>query len=212
MQAISGGKRPALVGHWALVADEHALIRGGVKLLLAETVGGLSFVEVVDAQTLLKAARSDLTLDLCIVDLHLPLLQSGAALVELARLRPALPIIILSASHSPEMARRAMAFPNVHAVLSKSADLRELRGVFLSALRGERTVSSQLQRPRAKLYGLTPRQGDVHRLLCQGLNNKSIGALLGISEGTVKNHMSDIFRVLNATNRTQAAQWLPHPR
>lgn len=53
---------------------------------------------------------------------------------------------------------------------------------------------------------LTPRQEEVRRMLRQGLSNKVIAATLGISEGTVKNHITDILRLLNATNRTQAAQ------
>jgi DNA-binding CsgD family transcriptional regulator len=54
--------------------------------------------------------------------------------------------------------------------------------------------------------GLTPRQEEIRRMLRQGMSNKVIAARLGISEGTVKNHISEIFKALNATNRTQAAQ------
>jgi len=53
---------------------------------------------------------------------------------------------------------------------------------------------------------LTARQKQVRMLLCQGMSNKLIAAELGISEGTVKNHISEIFKVLKASNRTQAAQ------
>jgi DNA-binding CsgD family transcriptional regulator len=53
---------------------------------------------------------------------------------------------------------------------------------------------------------LTPRQEEIRRMLRQGMSNKVIAAALGISEGTVKNHVSEIFKALNATNRTQAAQ------
>jgi DNA-binding CsgD family transcriptional regulator len=53
---------------------------------------------------------------------------------------------------------------------------------------------------------LTPRQEEIHRMLRQGMSNKMIAGTLGISEGTVKNHITDILRVLNATNRTQAAR------
>ncbi len=53
--------------------------------------------------------------------------------------------------------------------------------------------------------GLTPRQEMIRTLLRQGMSNKVIGAKLGISEGTVKNHISEIFRVLKVSNRTQAA-------
>lgn len=197
---------------WALVADEHALIRGGLKMLLSESIGSLGFIEVIDGQTLLRAGRSQVNLALAVIDLNLPHLHGGAALVEFSRLRPALPLIIVSGLHSPEMVRRALALPNVHAVVSKSADLREMRTAIAAAMRGERAaVPVEPALPR-RLGKLTPRQGDVHRLLCEGLSNKSIAALLGISTGTVKNHVSEIFRALNTTNRTQAARRLRDPR
>ena len=53
---------------------------------------------------------------------------------------------------------------------------------------------------------LTPRQEEICGLLRRGMSNKMIAAALGISEGTVKNHVTEILRALNATNRTQAAQ------
>jgi len=53
---------------------------------------------------------------------------------------------------------------------------------------------------------LTPRQEEIRLMLRQGMSNKAIAASLGISESTVKNHITEILRVLNATNRTQAAQ------
>lgn len=53
---------------------------------------------------------------------------------------------------------------------------------------------------------MTPRQAEIIRMLRQGMSNKAIAGALGISEGTVKNHVTDIMRVLNVSNRTQAAQ------
>ena len=53
---------------------------------------------------------------------------------------------------------------------------------------------------------LTPRMEEVRQLLRQGMSNKRIASQLGLSEGTVKNYMSEIFRALNVSNRTQAAQ------
>lgn len=54
---------------------------------------------------------------------------------------------------------------------------------------------------------LTPRMQEIRSLLRQGLSNKHIAQKLNISEGTVKNYMTDIFRLLSVTNRTQAAQY-----
>ena len=57
--------------------------------------------------------------------------------------------------------------------------------------------------------GLTPRMQEIRALLRQGLSNKHIAQQLDLSEGTVKNYMSDIFRLLSVSNRTQAAQYNP---
>lgn len=191
---------------WALVADEHALIRGGLKFILSETLRGLSFIEVVDGPELVAAARGPSSLALAVIDMNLPRLQGGAALLEFARLRPTLPLIVVAGANALDTARRAMTLPTVHAVVSKNADLHEMRLAIGAAMRGKRVAAPMPSAEPRKLAGLTPRQAEVHRLLRQGLSNRSIGALLGISEGTVKNHVYEIFRVLKATNRTQAAQ------
>jgi DNA-binding NarL/FixJ family response regulator len=79
--------------------------------------------------------------------------------------------------------------------------------VIAAALRGERTpFAQQLADARRPDVVLTPRMEEVRQLLRQGLSNKRIASQLGLSEGTVKNYMSEIFRALNVSNRTQAAQ------
>ena len=191
-----------------LVAEEHPLIRSGLKLVLMETLGRVRFVEVADGVGLASAARAQAGISLALVDLCLPQTMDGAAVADFARRRPTTPMVIMSALDSPDTERRAMAVPTVHAVVSKNAALSVMQLAIEAALKGERVTSTRMTSPARSISGLTRRQAEVHQLLCQGLSNKSIGALLGISAGTVKNHMYEIFRTLKTTNRTQAATLL----
>ncbi len=73
-------------------------------------------------------------------------------------------------------------------------------------MQGRKLAYAQLERHRAHpQIALTPRQQEIRSLLRQGMRNKMIAQVLGISEGTVKNHVTDILKILKASNRTQAA-------
>jgi DNA-binding NarL/FixJ family response regulator len=82
-----------------------------------------------------------------------------------------------------------------------------MRSAIDAALQGTRLPYTPVIEPGAAPdVTLTPRLEEVRALLRQGLSNKLIASSLGISEGTVKNHMTEIFRALNVSNRTQAAR------
>ena len=140
-----------------LIADDHALVRDGMRALVAGVLDGVHCTEAADAETLLKAAASEPPAQLALIDLNMPGMEKGFRLAELARRHPGLPVVVISALTSPDVV-------------------------------------------------LTPRMEEVRQLLRQGLSNKRIASQLGLSEGTVKNYMSEIFRALNVSNRTQAAQ------
>jgi DNA-binding NarL/FixJ family response regulator len=129
----------------------------------------------------------------------------------LARTYPRLPLVAISALTSPDVVRRTLDIPTVHAFVPKSATGDHMRVAIDAALQGIRlmfvqdTVAAQ---PTADVR-LTPRLEEVRVLLKQGMTNKRIAQTLNISEGTVKNYMTEIFRTLNVSNRTQAAQFDP---
>ncbi len=194
-----------------LIADESALIRSGTKWLVREVLGDVAFVEASDGFSLLRLAQARASLCLALVDAQLPCINGGALLVELARLRPALPVVMLAATPSPDFARRVLALRNIQALVPKSSGADALRAAIGAAVAGRRVLPSPRDLGLRGRIGLTPRQDEVHRLLRQGLSNKRIGSVLGISEGTVKNHVYEIFRALKATNRTEAARLLDIP-
>jgi DNA-binding NarL/FixJ family response regulator len=156
-------------------------------------------------------ARDQPGLALALVDLNMPGMERGYRLAELARERPALPLVVVSALTAPDVVRRTLAIPTVHAFVSKSAGTEQMRAALQSALAGRKMpftfpFGEDHPRPPSREPALTPRMEQIRALLRQGMSNKLIARTLGISEGTVKNYMSDMFKALNVSNRTQAAQ------
>ncbi len=189
-----------------LVADDNTLARSGIKLLVSALLGDVRFVEADNGDALMSAVHWHPEIRLALIDLDMGAMHAGLRLVELSRRRPTLPLVVVSASASADKARRVMNIPTVCAFVPKNADVASIRTAIEAALHGRRVTVPELQMPNRN--ALTPRQEEVHRLLSQGMSNKMIAGALGISEGTVKNHVSEIFRTLNTTNRTQAAQLL----
>lgn len=129
------------------------------------------------------------------------------ALHDLADLCPALPIVVVSSPRSTSASSPLLGVRTVTAVLGKEADSLHLRAAMEAAVRSkvEGHVPGIACSGRPPLV-LTGRQHDVYRLMCEGLSNRLIARTLNISAGTVKNHVSDIFKVMKASNRTHAAR------
>jgi DNA-binding NarL/FixJ family response regulator len=205
--AVSTGREPPR-HDTVLVGDNHVLVRDGVKMLVASILGHIQFVEAEDGDALVNAAKVSDSVDLALVDPRMPGMHGGQRLIELAHFHPNTPVIIVSALRSAEVVRRLMGLSNVCAFVPKDAPRSELRAAIESALRGRKNPRGNAGRTTLELdAGLTPRQQEIRALLRRGLSNKMIARELGITEGTVKNHLSEIFRTLNAANRTQAAQF-----
>lgn len=190
-----------------LIADDHVLVRDGIKLLVSGILGPVRFVEAGDADSLMRVIGVGARIDLALVDLNMPGMEKGMRLTELARRQPALPLVVVSALTSPDMVRRTLEIATVFAFVPKSATTDMMRDAVTSALRGIKlpyVAGGYSAMPFETV--LTPRLEEVRALLRQGMSNKLIARTLGISEGTVKNHMTEIFKSLNVSNRTQAAQ------
>jgi len=195
-----------------LIADDHALVRDGLRMLLIDALdtGDSKVMRVFEAETvsaLLAIARAEAP-DLLVTDLMMPGANQGDFLAEVARNFPEMAIIVISAMSSPDVVRRALAIENVFAFVSKSATTLEMRAAVASAMRREKLplCSAQAETPEVPL-DMSPRLSKLRTLVRQGMTNKMIAGELGISEGTVKNYMSDLFKHLRVSNRTQAARF-----
>jgi DNA-binding NarL/FixJ family response regulator len=146
----------------------------------------------------------------------MPGMDGLRALAEFGRARPELPVIVISASEDARDVKEALA-RGALGYVPKSASQNTLLSAIRLVLDGEVYVpplmlgaldavgASERRAASAGRQALTERQIDVLRRLCDGQSNKAIALELGLSEKTVKAHVTGIFRALNVVNRTQAA-------
>jgi two-component system response regulator DevR len=202
-----------------LLVDDHALVRSAIRQALqapdVEVVGEASTAE--EAMAMAMALRPDLLL----LDIDLPGLSGIEAVRELAPRLPDTKIVMLTASTDRRdllTAVRHGAFGYLTKDLGGEALLRAVRGIRLGDLPMSRshaaTVVEHLSRGAR---GATPesdeldqllsaREGEVLRLLADGLTDREIAGALAISPRTVESHVSSLLRKLGVRNRAEAAQ------
>jgi two-component system, NarL family, nitrate/nitrite response regulator NarL len=190
-----------------LVADDHSLVREGLKTVLTDAFPGTEVVAVDSLPSALDAAKADASISLALLDLNMPGMNGTTSITDFCEACPLLPVIILSGSENPNdingaLMRGAMGYIPKSAppdVMVSAIKLVRSGGVYVpSALLSERNASGH------RMYELTPRQLDVLRLLALGRSNKEVARELDISEGTVKSHVDAILGELAARNRTHA--------
>jgi DNA-binding NarL/FixJ family response regulator len=188
-----------------LLADDHALVRGGIRALL-ETIDGVTVVgESGDGHETLELIRS-LQPDLVLLDISMPGLNGLEIAERVGRESPAVRIVVLS-MHATESYVADALRAGVVGYLRKSAAVAELPAAIASVAAGEIYLSPGISQqvvealrgggaPRGPLAGLSPRQREVLQLIAEGLSSKEIGYRLGISSKTVDTHRSQIMERL----------------
>ena len=196
-----------------VIADDHPLFRQALALAVARVRPD---ARIIEAGTLASAARAVSEADglaLIMLDLKMPGAVGYSGIALLHAERPDVPILVVSSAEGAAAAEEARAFGAV-GFLHKDSDLSAIEAAIGRALAG--TVSP-VRRPepagegatideiRGHVAGLTPTQLKVLIAVLGGQLNKQIAHGLGISEATVKAHMTAIMRKLDVRNRTQAA-------
>jgi DNA-binding NarL/FixJ family response regulator len=198
-----------------LVADDHEVVRVGLKSLLAGSDVKI-IAEATTGDAALKAVAKHRP-DVVLMDVRMP---DGDGLTALGRIKldhPELPVLMWSAFENPTYIARAVALGAAGYVLKSEPRERLLKAIHISAS-GEATwtreelrrVTGALATPRANAdveVPLTHRESEVLRQLALGLTNKEIALALKISYETVKEHVQHILRKIGVTDRTQAAVW-----
>ena len=203
-----------------LLVDDHTLFREALLHVLRQFDSTAVVIEASTAREAIRLTAHYHDLDLILLDLALPGLNGLSALPELHGLRPAVPLVILSASEDSFDVRQALEAGAVGYIPKSSSShemITALRLVLagevyvppalLAALEANDTASIQMTVAAAgegSVEGLTPRQVEVLRLMAQGLSNKGICKRLNLAEGTVKLHVTAVLRALNTCNRTHA--------
>lgn len=200
-----------------LVVDDHPIFRDGLAALLRQSVDQATVLQAPGCASALDIAAAHTDLDAVFVDLVMPGMTGDMAVREFRRVRPELPVIVLSSSENPGDVRRALQ-AGALGYIPKSADPNTLLSALRLVLSGSIYVPPLMalaaevvaeHRRGSEVPGsiaqLTERQVEVLERVSQGLSNKEISAQLGIAEKTVKAHIAAIFKTLNVVNRTQAA-------
>lgn len=199
--------RPTLAAMKLLVVDDHVLVRQGLAALLDGRGAASEVIQAGDVPEALAAVQANPDLEAVLLDLNLPGVGGMGAIGEIGRLRPDLPVLILSSSEDPEDVRRALDLGALGYV-PKSASPETLISAVQMVLAGEIYVPPLLANappPPPGIAELTPRQREILVAVARGLSNKDIAVQFGLSEKTVKVHVGAIFRALAVFNRTQAA-------
>jgi DNA-binding NarL/FixJ family response regulator len=197
-----------------LIIDDHAVLRDGLAALLKHAEPNTVIIEARNAQEGISKAELETDLDLIILDLSMPGMPGFEALSLLGLRRPDVPVIVLSSSEAPKDVRKALA-SGALGYVPKSATQHVLLSAIKLVMNGELYVPPLVldnndgntqfnMTPNVNSDLLTARQIDVLKLICVGDPNKIIARKLGLSEKTVKTHVTAIFKSLNVENRTQA--------
>lgn len=185
-----------------LVADDHLLIRLGIKTLLGHLDGFEIVGEAHDGAHALSMIES-LQPDLALIDISMPGISGIEVTHHARRALPDLRIVILSAMENAEVVREAMR-AGANAYVLKDCLLDELGEALRRVVAGQRYISPSLgvsatvdeSAERGAEAGLTTRQLQILRLVAGGATNKEIGKLLGISPKTVEFHRGQLMQRL----------------
>ena len=195
-----------------LIVEDHALVREAMAQTLLHLEAGVECAEASNADDAIALLAESSDWDLAVIDLMLPEMNGFSLLGVMAKRFPDVPAIVVSALDDVVSIQRAMKAGASGFVpkASSSSDLLDAIRIVLDggvytpsgpAGDGERRRSGVSLADR---FGLTTAQMRVCDLLTQGKTNREIADLLGLSEGTVKVHVSAIFKALKVTSRAQA--------
>lgn len=197
-----------------MIADDHSMVREGIKQLLeldgdivvnSEASNGKQCIELLDENQT----------DVLLLDINMPIMNGLQVLQYIRENRMKVKVLILTIHNEVEYLMRAVEL-GVDGYVLKDSDSSVLKKAIFCVNRGESFIQPELT-PILKVKleeksnqvneddALTKREIEVLKLLAEGLFNKEIAYMLAISEKTVKNHVSNIFKKINVSDRTQAA-------
>lgn len=203
-------RSPAEPALRVLLVDDERMIRDAIALLL-ESAFGLDVRQVASAREALSAIGTE-SFDVVLLDVRMPDVDGIEALQLIRKIKPSLPVVMLSSYDNFEVVRATLD-AGASGYVVKGAAALQLReaidvavsggGVYIHPLVAERMFG----RPgRAGVFvdHLTERELEVLHALVEGSTNEEIACALSVSQKTIKSHLSAIFRKLGASNRTEA--------
>ena len=188
-----------------MIADDHSMIREGLKNLL-ELDGDIQVIaEAVDGEDCLEKLQL-VKPDVLLLDINMPKKNGLEVLKSLKSRRSKLKVLVLTVHNETEYLMKAVDI-GVNGYVLKDSESAELKKAIFTVADGETYIQPSLipalnakmietNKDAEKIKSLTKRELDVLKLLAVGMFNKEVGKRLEISERTVKNHVSNIFKKL----------------
>ncbi|MCI5857536.1 MAG: response regulator transcription factor [Agathobacter sp.] len=197
-----------------MITDDHSMIREGLKSLL-ELDGDIKVIaEAVDGRDCLD--KLDVYKpDVLLLDINMPNMNGLDLLKELKARKSKVKVLVLTVHNETEYLMKAVDI-GINGYVLKDSESAELKKAIHTIMDGETYIQPSLipalnakrlerNEDEEKIDSLTRRELEVLKLLAIGMYNKEVAEKLEISERTVKNHVSNIFKKLEVTDRTQAA-------
>lgn len=197
-----------------ILTDDHSMIREGIKQLLEidgeiEVIGEAS--DGLECLGLLKKMKADVLL----LDINMPNMNGLQVLEKINKSQYDIKVLMLTVHNEIEYLIKAIDI-GIDGYLLKDSGSAELRKAIFSIYNGEKYIQPELtpllnqklvekESDLDKIHSLTKRELQILKLIAEGLFNKEIGDRLNISERTVKNHVFNLFKKIDAADRTQAA-------
>ena len=197
-----------------MIADDHSMVREGLKSLL-ELDGDIQVIEeAVDGEDCLEKLKTCKP-DVLLLDINMPKKNGLEVLQCINKSNLKVKVLVLTVHNEVEYLIKAVDI-GVDGYILKYSESAELKKAIFAITKGENYIQPDLipalnskmiekNSDKDKIDSLTKREFEVLKLLAVGMYNKEIAEKLNISERTVKNHVSNIFKKLEVTDRTQAA-------
>ncbi len=196
-----------------LIADDHPLFRGALREAVTGLFERVDIGEAGSFDDVVKLLERGREVDLILLDLSMPGVRGFSGLMFLRAQFPSVPIVVVSANDDPAVIRRCMEL-GTSGFIPKRLGIEEMRAAIKRVLEGDVWTppdvdlnagsDAETSALMARLTSLTPQQVRVLMMLSEGLLNKQIAYELGVSEATVKAHVSAILQKLGVESRTQA--------
>lgn len=196
-----------------LIADDHPLFRGALREAVAGLFARADIAEAGTFDDVAKLLETASEVDVILLDLAMPGVRGFSGLMYLRAQYPSVPVVIVSANDEPAVIRRCMDF-GASGFIPKTLGVEAMREAIATVLRGgvwtppdidlNTPADAETTALLTRLATLTPQQVRVLMMLSEGLLNKQIAYELGVSEATVKAHVSAILQKLGVESRTQA--------
>jgi DNA-binding NarL/FixJ family response regulator len=196
-----------------VIVDDHPLFRAALKQALSGAFKGIKLDEAGTLDAVTERLDRDSDVDLVLLDLKMPGVQGLSGLMFLRAQYPAVPVAVVSANDEPHVIRRALDL-GASGFIPKSLAVDAIRHAIAAILKGGvwapeaiaagAPADNEGDALAQRVATLTPQQMRVLMMLKEGLLNKQIAFQLGVSEATVKAHVSAILQKLDVGSRTQA--------